>query len=59
MENISAKSSFMTKSYSIINNVDHIVLLGHITNSNMENFFDEYFNEDHEGGPRHCVIMVN
>lgn len=25
----------------------------------MKNFFEEYFNEDHEGGPRHCVIMVN
>ena len=59
MENISAKSSFMTKSYSVISNVEHIVLLGHITNSNMANFFEEYFNEDHEGGPRHCVIMVN
>ena len=38
---------------------DHIVLLGEISDSSLTNFLQEYFNEDHAGEGRQCVIVRN
>ena len=59
MNNISAKSIYMTRKYSHIENVKHIVLLGVMSQTTMENFFIEYFHPDHGDHVRHCIVMMN
>ena len=59
MNNISAKSIYMTRKYSHIENVKHIVLLGVMSQTTMKNFFTEYFHEDHGDFVRHCIVMMN
>jgi hypothetical protein len=59
MTNLSAKSVYMTKRYSKINKVPHIVLLGKMNHTSMMDFLHEYMHTDHGEDARHCVIMMN
>ena len=39
--------------------VPHLVIMGQISPSNLKNFLDEFFHEDHEGSKKQCVVIQN
>lgn len=39
--------------------VPHIVIMGQISPSNLKNFLDEFFHEDHEGSKKQCIVVQN
>lgn len=44
---LSSKSKYERRKYKATENISHIVLIGHVTDSALFNFLIEYFHEDH------------
>jgi hypothetical protein len=55
---LSSKSIYERRKYKATENIPHIVLIGHVSDSAMFNFLLEYFHEDHTDQQRNCVIML-
>ena len=58
MSLISSKSMYLNRRYKSIEKVDHIVLIGSISQTALFNFLEEYFHPDHGNVNRHCVVMM-
>ena len=43
----------------ISQDVPHLIIMGQISGSNLKNFLDEFFHEDHEGTKKQCVVVQN
>ena len=37
--------------------VPHLVIMGQLSPSNLKNFLDEFFHEDHEGSKKQCIVV--
>jgi hypothetical protein len=58
MDLVNSKSVYARRSYKTINQIEHIVLIGTVSQTSLMNFLEEYFHEDHGEYPRHCVLMM-
>ena len=58
MDLVNSKSVYARRAYKAINQIEHIVLIGTVSQTSLLNFLDEYFHEDHGEYPRHCVLMM-
>ena len=54
---LSSKTIYESRKYKSIQDIPHIVLMGHVTHSAMFNFLNEYFHEDHDTDIKHCVVL--
>lgn len=60
MKLFTAKSPWaLAKFEKIGKDVPHLILMGQISESNLKNFLDEFFHEDHEGSKKQCVVIQN
>lgn len=55
----SQRSEYATNRYKTISKVPHVILIGSISSKAAQNFFIEYFCEDHGNETRHCLILKN
>ena len=56
----SAKSPYARARFEKVGkDVPHLVIMGQISPSNLKNFLDEFFHEDHEGTKKQCVVVQN
>ena len=58
MQLFAAKSPWARARFEKIGkDVPHLVIMGNIGSSNLKNFLDEFFHEDHEGAKKQCVVV--
>lgn len=58
MNLVSAKSPWARAKFEKVNrHIPHLVIMGQISKSNLKNFLDEFFHEDHEGTKKQCVVV--
>ena len=58
---INSKSKYAKLEYSKLKDVPHVILIGSVTYSSLNNFLDEYLHEDHETDEnrvRHCILLM-
>ena len=60
MSLFAAKSPWARAKFEKISkDVPHLIILGQVCPSNLKNFLDEFFHEDHEGSKKQCVVIQN
>lgn len=55
---INSKSKYAKLEYSKLKDVPHVILIGSVTLSSLNNFLEEFLHEDHESGVRHCILLM-
>lgn len=54
---LSSKSIYARKSYKKVEDIQHVIITGTITNTAAEDYFTELFNDDHGEVDKHAVVL--
>lgn len=58
VELANSKSRYAKLEYSSLKEVRHVILIGSVSISSLQNFLEEYLHEDHDEGVRHCILLM-
>jgi len=55
---LNSKSRYAKLVYPVLKDVPHVILIGSVSISSLENFLEEYLHVDHDDGIRHCILLM-